>query len=282
MRKLRHGTPLHLVLVLAIMLCTIPGCENASGAPTIPPMETFIIDFEAFSSSGTASLVSVAPGMELPVSPATAGARTHWNHAALNVGFWRIVVAVGLAVPVAAFGASFRNIPLQQDDGSWVWSYSVRVGGSVHSAKLHGQFIEQGVRWDMRISKEDEYEDFLWYYGESDLPATQGFWVLKESPASPVDLLRIDWSRNIAAGTHAIRYTNIVPDGPENGGYIDARYTEEPPYDNTWSIYNKGQDNHTYIEWSSDTEEGRVKDFNRFGNDDWHCWDSDHVNADCP
>jgi len=283
MRIPRHRTPAHLLLVLIIMLLTIPGCGNASAAPTIPPRETFIIDFEAFASSDTGGLVSVTgPGMELPTSPVTTGAQSHWNHAAFNVGLWRILVAVGLAVPVAAFGASFQNIPLQQPDGSWIWSYSVRIGGSVHSAKLHGQFIEQGVRWDMRISKEGEYEDFLWYYGESDLPATEGFWILKASPTNPSELLRIDWSRNIATGTHAIRYTNTVPDGAENGGYIDAQYTKETPYDNIWDIYNKGQDNHTYIEWSSGTEEGRVKDFNRFGDNDWHCWDSDHMNVDCP
>ena len=277
------GRPLVHMLLVVCILVLIPGCGDVSGAPTIPPKETFVIDFEAFTDNDTGALVSVTGARtELPPSSLAIGDQSHWNYAALNVGFWRLLVAVGLAVPVAAFSASFRNIPLRQEDGSWIWSYSVRVGGSVHSAELHGQFIEQGVRWDMRISKEGEYEDFLWYYGESDLPATDGFWILKESPENPSDLLRIDWSRNIEEGTNAIRYMNIVPGGAENGGYIDAQYTVETPYDHIWDIYNKGQDNHTYIEWSSSTDEGRVKDLTHFGDDDWHCWDSDHQNIACP
>jgi hypothetical protein len=54
------------------------------------------------------------------------------------------------------------------------------------------------------------------------------------------------------------------------------------PYDHIWDLYNKGQDNHTYIEWSSTSGEGRVKDSNRFGDDNWHCWDGGRMNVACP
>jgi hypothetical protein len=272
MKTLRGRAAVCLLLVLVVSLSTVAGCGSTSEAPTIPPIETFVIPFEDFQNSGTGSLIALAE----------TGNQSSWNFAALAVGIWSTIITVGLAVPVAAFRASFHNIPLQQDDGSWVWSYSVNIGGSIYTAELHGQFITQGVHWDMNISKEGEYEDFLWYYGECDLPATEGFWILRQSPAVPTDLLRIDWSRNISAGTYTIRYTNIVPDGPENGGYIDTRYTKGIPYDHIWDIYNKGQDNHTYIEWSIITGEGRVKDSKHFGDDNWHCWDSDRSNVTCP
>lgn len=293
MKTFRGRTLMHLLLVLTILVL-IPGCGDTSGAPTIPPIETFLIPFDAFTGNANSTsifvnesqmqttLLSLTDSEQLALPLAISSNKSNWNHAALNVGFWSAVVVVGLAVPVGAFQASFRNIPLQQPDGSWIWSYSVLVRGSVHSAELHGQFIPEGVHWDMRISKEDEYQDFLWYYGESNLPATEGFWILKQNPDEPNDLLEIDWSRNISAGTNSIRYTNIVPDGPENGGYIAVQYTDDIPYDYIWDIYNKGQDNHTYIEFSSSSGEGRVKDFNRFGDDDWHCWDSDRMNVACP
>jgi hypothetical protein len=290
MRTLRGRTLAHLLVVLVILVLTVTGCGDVSGAPTIPPVETFVIPFETFTANVTSSFVTEsqmpATPLSLPVNeqvlvPLT-GNQSNWNYAALTVAFWGTVVVVGLAVPVAAFRESFQHTPVQQPDGSWIWSYSVNIGTSVYSAELHGQFITEGVHWDMRISKEGEYEDFLWYYGENDLPATEGFWILKQSPAVPEDLLRIDWSRNISAGTYAVRYTNIVPDGPENGGYIDVQYTKGIPYDYICDIYNKGQDNHTYIDWSSTTGEGRVKDFQHFGDNDWHCWDSDRMNIACP
>ena len=269
MKILRGRTPAHLLLVLAIVVLTVGGCNDVSGAPTIPPAETFVISFEDFQE--TDGLTTLATGNQ-----------SNWDYAAGVVGVWSIIIKGGLAVPVAAFRASFHNIPLQLDDGSWLWDYSVNVGGSIYTAELHAQFITEGVRWAMNISKEGEYEDFLWYYGECDLPATEGFWILRKSPAEPTDLLQIDWSRNISAGTHAVKYTNVVPDGPENGGYIDTKYTDGVPCDHIWDIYNKGQDNHTYIEWSKTTSEGRVKDLNHFGDDDWHCWDSSRLNISCP
>ena len=293
MKTLKGRTLMHLLLALTILVL-IPGCGDTSGAPTIPPIETFLIPFDAFTGNANSTsifvtesqmqttLLSLPDSEQLTLPLALSSNKSNWNHAALNVGFWSAVALVGLAVPVGAFQASFRNIPLQQPDGSWIWSYSVLVRGSVHSAELQGQFIPEGVHWDMRISKEDEYQDFLWYYGESNLPATEGFWILKQNPDEPNDLLEIDWSRNISTGTYSIRYTNIVPDGPENGGYIDVQYTDDIPYDYIWDIYNKGQDNHTYIEFSGSSGEGRVKDFNRFGDNDWHCWDSDRMNVACP
>jgi hypothetical protein len=268
-KTLRSRTLAHLLLVLAIVVLIIGGCGDVSGAPTIPPEETFVISFEDFEE--TDGLTTL-----------TTGNQSNWNYAAYVVGFWSLIIKGGLAVPIATFRASFHNIPLQLDDGSWLWDYSVNVGGSIYTAELHARFITEGVHWAMNISKEGEYEDFLWYYGECDLPVTEGFWILKKSPADPTDLLRIDWSRNISAGTHTVKYTNIVPDGPENGGYIDTQYTDGVPYNHIWDIYNKGQNNHTYIEWSSTTGEGRVKNSNYFGDDDWHCWDGDRLNITCP
>ena len=269
MKRLIGRTLMHLLLVLAILVLTL-GCGDVSGAPTIPPLETFLIPFDTLPNDETDGLISLE-----------AGNQSNWNYAALTVGFWGTVVAVGLAVPVAAFRGSFDHSPVQQPDGSWIWSYSVNVGVFVYTAELHGQFITEGVHWSMNISKAGEYDDFLWYYGEHNLPATEGFWILKQSPAVQEDLIRIDWSRNISAGTYTIKYTNIVPGGPENGGYIDFRYTKGVPYDYICDIYNKGENNHTLIEYNSSTEEGRIQDFNYFGNNDWHCWDSDHMDVAC-
>jgi hypothetical protein len=282
MKRITGRTLMHLLLALFILVL-IPGCGDISGAPTIPPIEeTFLIPFDDFTEDATSTSVSLTEQFPL-ASPLSSNESTNWNYAALTVGFWGAVVVVGLAVPVAAFRESFLHTPVQQPDGLWIWSYSVMVGGSVYSAELHGQFIPEGVRWDMRISKEGEYEDFLWYYGEHDLPATEGFWILKQSPADPTDFIRIDWSRNISPVAYNITYTNIVPVGLLDAGcYIDFRYAEGAPYDYSCDIYDKGEDNHTYIEYGSSTGEGRVKDFNRFGDDDWHCWDSDRMNVVCP
>ena len=117
MKTLRIRTAGHLLLAVAIAVLTVSGCGGVSGAPTIPPVDTFDIPFEDF---GTSSLISFDTGNQ-----------SNWNYAALAVGIWSTIIRVGLAVPVAAFRASFHNIPLQQDDGSWIWSYAVNIRGSI-------------------------------------------------------------------------------------------------------------------------------------------------------
>jgi len=269
MKTLRGKTLLHLFLVLVIAVLTVTGC-GASGAPTIPPVETFVIPFDEFSGMG--GLITLAGGNQ-----------SNWDYAALIVYFSSAILITKLAVPVAAFRASFQHTPVQQDDGSWIWSYSVNIGNATYTAELHAQFITEGVHWSMNISKEGEYQDFLWYYGECDLPATDGFWILKDSPANPTDLLGINWSRNISAGTYAVKFTNIIAVGNLSAGcYIDTQYTKGTPYDYIWDLYNKSGDNHTYIEWSSTSGAGRVKDFNHFGDNNWHCWNSTRMNVTCP
>ncbi len=284
------------LLVITVLALLVTGCGKSSTTsktpPQIPPQETFLIPFDEFGSDGISAIsdqesqmkfagLASSDSMQDIIQQAVLFDQTNWLHAAWNVGVWSVVVVVGLAVPVASFKASFLNTPVQQADGSWVWSYTVNVFGT-YNAKLHGTYIDKGVRWEMNVSKQGEYTDFLWYYGESDLPATKGYWIIKENPQTQKDLLQIDWHRNIADGTYDIKYTNIKSGAAENGGYIFAQYTKQTPYDHSWDIYNKGQNNHTYIEWNSSTEAGRVKDYNKFFDNNWHCWDTSHMNCACP
>ncbi len=265
--------------------------EYPDEAPPLPP--SFGLDADAFASSndGSAESDTTAQGFVLASFDSSDGAqpltqaglfdRTYWNHASGNVFIWTAIIVIGLAVPVAAFIAAHHNIPYKEDDKTWVWSYDVSIVGIRHTAELYGTYIPDGVKWEMLISKAGAYTDFSWYRGESNLGATDGFWIMKENPSNPNDLLRIDWERNPYEGTNEAKYMNIKPGGPENGGYILTKITNDSPYDASWDIYNKGKDNHTYIEWNRSSQEGRVKDSKHFGDSEWHCWDSSHDNTEC-
>jgi len=94
--------------------------------------------------------------------------------------------------PVAAFVESFNHQPVQQLDGSWLWSYDVTVGRVVHTAKLFGQTVSEGFAWRMSLSKQDFYTDFEWFTGLSNLPATEGTWTLNQDPNNPNPFLSIE------------------------------------------------------------------------------------------
>jgi hypothetical protein len=126
----------------------------------------------------------------------------------------------------------------------------------------------------MYISKETEYTDFLWYSGWSNDPASEGTWTLNDHPGNPSPVIGIVWHRNLQDNTGDIKYTNIVPGGQENGGYIFHGTTTDTTYNAFYNIYNKGKDNLILINWNCTTLAGQVSDSLHFGDSAWHCWDS--------
>jgi hypothetical protein len=255
--------------IYSLLFFVLVGCTKTdvngpeSEAPTIPPKESFVMDFSFQSSSSMSKSTQIL-------------AKQNWGYAALNVGIWNTIITVGLAVPVGAFAATIDQDkePVKLDDGTWVWNVDYQILGVRHTAELHGKIEISGVTWKMYISKENFYDKFLWYTGESDFLATEGKWTLNQAPDNPQPILDITWNREPEDGTADIKYTNIEPDGPENGGYIHYGKVNETPYDAFYDIFNKGKDNHTDIKWNLTSKDGRVKDPLHFGDDDWHCWNN--------
>ena len=125
-----------------------------------------------------------------------------------------------------------------------------------------------------------QFVDFLGYYGKSALSGSGGYWIIQEDPVSPHPLFQIDWHQ-YSDGTADIRYMNVKPGDQENGSYIFFG-TALTGLDRFYDIYNKGQDNLTEIEWSSVNKNGHVKDLNHFGDEQWHCWDTNLMDVVCP
>jgi len=281
MKRRTFSVFLSILLILALLAV---GCEQSdsdeegngtdtSGAPTVPPEYSLVPSFGDLAGSDTAEASAATDLID------------NYVHARWHVGFWNTVIVVGLAVPVWAFGESFHHDPEEQDDGSWVWSYSAHVpspNGILHTAELNGSYVDNESHWEMYITKEGHYEDFNWYSGVANLPATEGYWILKEGPTDPHDLLQIDWDRDTSAGTWQVKYTNIKEGATENGGYINYGVTSDETYDAFYDIYNKGQDNLVEIETNRTTKAGRVKNPKHFGDEEWHYWDSSHSNIDAP
>jgi len=295
MRKRVIVLGIPIILIVALLASLSAGCSGAANGakttkpPQIPPQSTFVMDFSDFTedkisfnpnpSTGVVFVGLLSDSVPAAIGLNALGDRTNWGFAVLNVGFWNLVGFVGLAIPVAAFVESIHQTPIKQPDNSWVWTYSITVQEVTYTAELHGKYMDSGVRWEMYITKQNEYTDYLWYYGESNSDNTEGYWILKEKPAKANDLLRIDWHRNSANETGDIKYTNIVPDGAENGGYISFTVSRNEPYNRAYTIFNKGKNETTYIEWSSSTKAGRVKDSSHFGYEEWHYWDSSLKNV---
>jgi hypothetical protein len=263
-----------LSLMIVLFNCNKNSTEPTGPAPDIPPIESFVMDFSDFASADTSSISNTFAKQNLTYQ--------HWWWAAFNVGFWNAFITIGMVVPTAAFLATLNTQPEWNPEGEyWVWTKTFVAGAVQHTAELRGSLTDSGSKWEMYISKNNAFQNFQWYSGEANLPLTEGSWVMNNSPNNPTNLIRIEWHRNIQDGSADIKYINIVPNGPENGGYIFYGIRTNNTYNAYYDIYNKGQENHTDIEWNPLTKEGHVKDPHHFGDEEWHCWDYQLMDTNC-
>ncbi len=286
-----------LLIFAAALMLSFVGCgENDSDgdddddAPTIPPAYTLAPDFSSMGGNraGSTAIDRNAPASALKQLPDTetegpsiqaSCSSANYDHAALQVGFWNTALWITLAVPAWSFVEAFNHDPVQQDDGSWVWSYDVNIFNVIYTAELRGAFVDGEVQWHMYITKQGEYEDFLWYRGTSNLPATTGTWTLKKSHVDNDDWIGIEWSRSIANQTWQVQYRNIRVGDPNEGGLIEYGVTDNDTYDAFYDIYNAVADNWVNIESNTTTTVGRVMNEAYFGDDQWRYWDADHCNS---
>lgn len=255
------------MLALATVL---PGCKkDDEPAPQLPPESSFVMNFNNFSSADDT------------LAQRNLTSYRNWGHAYGTVAVWNTIITVGLAVPVASFLESFNHEAVYHpDESNWTWSYNVTAAGQVYEAELTAYMEGNSVVWEMRVTKGNEFSDFLWYTGTSDINGDDGYWILMNKPSDPRPLLRIDWYQDLG-GAASIRYTNVVPDGPENGGYI-LYGTSDGAFDRYYNIFNKGQDNMTLIEWNHTNLNGNIKDPAFYEDYEVHCWGTNLQDIVCP
>ncbi len=271
------------ILVLIFSALLIQSCQKGNEmdpyegqeAPALPPAETFIM--------------SMTPFMELDegiTAPDHANSRTinNWGHSAANIIVWNTVLTVNMAVPVLSFYESFNHQPVYQGQGVWLWAYQVSDNTGTYQAELYGELLANDeVKWDMYASKVGGFSQVHWYSGIVAIDRSYATWTLNYDPNAPEPLISIDYLSNDGNGVESIRYTNIIPGAPENGGYIEYRTGNVVPgeYDRAYDVYNNGLDNLLEINWDSVHKNGRVKDPNHFQDAEWHCWDNQVQDIDC-
>lgn len=238
--------------------------------PTIPSQSTMLIDFGEFPDT------SIVEKTNFPLAT-----KMNWGWAATNVAVWNSILTLNFVIPVAAFREAFNHQPVLQSDGSWLWQYDIEVQEENYTAKLFGKTITEGVEWRMLLSKSGAYTDFEWFTGLSNLPATEGTWMLNKNPESPVPYISVEWSRNTQEETAEIKYTLISPSLAQDGSYIHYGKTNDVPMNRFYRIYKSEEENLIDIQWNYESHFGRVMDMLHFQDKNWHCWDSKLDDTEC-
>jgi hypothetical protein len=267
-----------LIFVTVISLSLMTSCKKDKGdPPVLPPAESMTIDFSNFESGKKGDVsISIPKGAQ----------NSNWEFAASAALLWKAIIYTTLAVPVYSFQKVIEQKAVYIDDKTWQWSADATMLNVVYKARLTGQITASNIVWKMYITKEGTggYTDFLWFEGTSELDGTAGQWKLYESSASPVEIVKIDWTVT-GANIGTVKYTFTKTGNTFANSYIEyglktsalnAYYTIH--YYNT--SYQQFYD--LNVEWSTTLHNGRVKCLGFFGTSDWYCWDSNFLNVTCP
>lgn len=236
-------------------------------APEIPPVTTFLMDFDVLNAS--------PDGRTLPSA--------NWGRSAATILIWNVIITGTLAVPVASFAESFKHTPTFDTSlPGWVWEYDYDIGSASYHAKLQAQATLNSVDWNMFITRDGVYEDFNWYSGSSALNGLSGTWNLNANPNDPTEFLLIEWNRSLSGETADIKYTVITPGANTNGSFIFFEKNDAAEFDRQYDIFAKPENNTTEIEWDSVNKDGRIKDPIHYNDSEYHCWDETLEDIDCP
>lgn len=209
---------------------------------------------------------------------------TNWVHAAANVLVWNTILTANLVVPVLAFHESFNHPAVYQGYGVWLWEYSVSDNSGTYHAKLYGELLAtEEVKWDMYVSKVGGFTDVHWYTGITAWDQSYATWTLNFNPINPQPFIGIQYQADNGNGVASIRYTNIIPGNAGNGGYIEYREGayNGGDFDRAYDVFKIEIDNLLEINWNNADHHGRVKDQEKFGDTDWHCWDTALQDTQC-
>jgi len=273
---------LNLFFFLLLALSIMQSCqkdENTSPtdevAPELPPQATFIMPFDGYEEVDTTEFNNEIGNRSMTYR--------NWFYAGTNILVWNTLVGINMIVPVASFAESFNHDPVYEGNGIFSWTYSYPVAGVTYEAKLTGEFINSGadVEWIMTISQVGGFSNVVYYSGIVAVDGSKADWTLYHEPNNPKPFMRIIYLNDVNTGESSIRYTNIIPNNPGNGHYLEYRIQSGSAFNRAYDVFLGSPDNFIEILWNTPSDTGRVKNLTAFGDSEWHCWDIDKMDVDC-
>lgn len=269
-RSLRSGTGLlAFAAIIFLLIINLSGCSDEDSsptaleqaqAPTLPDPEILEFDFSFFDS---------AAEMEKNAD----GVHDNFVNAYLRAVVLGAMAKLTLTPPVAAFAVALHTVPVPQEDGAWIWSYS--CGGVHHPLQiaLRGMPAGDVVEWEMRVGVGLEAPTAVWFEGHTSGDGQEGQWLFHDldDPDQPV-CGEIAWG-NFGGGS----YLQFTSRELESNGDVLRFNDSHPSYEINFTPGNG--DGEAFIKWNANgTGSLLVPDYN--GGQE-ACWDMFQRNMDC-
>jgi len=233
--------------------------EPVEDRPELPPVESLVMDFSEFSQQ---------PGGQ----KSTAATYENFLHAYFSVLFWNAATTVTFALPVAAYGYAHQQDAVYLGDHTWEWSFDFPWGNQQYTATLTGiRLNNEEFSMEMVIAPVTApAEGVKWFDGVVRYDHTHATWNLYKE--GTVKIIQAEWNKDFVSEAADLTYTYAEVGHEQQGSYIMLEYIPDALYDAAYTI--SLAERLVLIEWNTETVEGRVMDSVRFGDSEWHCWDS--------
>ena len=175
------------------------------------------------------------------------------------------------------YGKSFNY----QDDNTWLIEGTLNSGTKKYDIKYFEITDIDTIYTKLFFSQDTLYENLLLSDGSFIPDSTIGYRQinLPDTANTYKKFLRLDWSV-ATSEKREIRYTNTLTEG-KNGNYIFYKDSTDEDFNVYFNFYDKSNENHSIIEYNTKNLNGRIKDLQYFGDENWHCWDAEKTDIDC-
>jgi len=262
--------------MLGFLLASFIGCDitddedSNGGAPPLPPDDSMTIYLSTFGADKLGAPIPPIPGTRLNFAAAAAKATV------INT-----IVVAKLSIPVVIFIAAKSTTPVEQDDGSWLWSYSRDIGLETFTANLTGKREGDEVIWSMRVSNTTSLrplDNFEWYTGVNSRDNGSGSWQFfnRDTPDQANPTYAIEWKVEGEAKRERT-FTNQEVGSQYLGNMV--RYNVEGEMASiSFTEADKGTT--TKIEWNLTTTAGSIT-APSYKKGEKACWDENKQDVDC-
>ncbi len=272
-----------LFLFVSFTLVALQSCQQEEVieipenlvVPQIPPMELYTMPTD-----------KIAHADSLITNDSRNGTKTNWIHAGVSLLVWNSVVVINLAGPVSAVGLAFNQNAQYIGNNTFEWTYQYNapphLGGGFFDVSLTGEYINnfEDVQWTLTASQPGSFTNFVWFSGVVSTDLTSAQFQINQNPNNPSSYLLVDTEREINGNEIAVRFTNDIAGDPGFGHFIEYTASNIQLYNRAFQL-NAGPTNILDIEWNDPQGDGRVRHERRFGDTDWHCWNTQQFDVDC-
>lgn len=252
--------PVTLLALTFFLFTTSCEKEPKGERPDLPPAELLFMDYSDFAEE---------PGMK----KGSVDSYENFFHAYGSLLFWHSpAITLYTALPLAAYGVALAQEAEYMGENTWEWSYEVPLGETTYVVTLTAARIsneEFSILMDVALASLPNL-GVKWFDGVVRYDHTQASWTIyKEGSVAVVEAeLLKDYETEVGS----LKYTYVEPEMEETDSYVLYEYDPEEIFDAAYTVsWSAGM---TEIEWDVESKEGHVKDEVKFGDTDWHCWDS--------